>query len=131
MLERVLVAGQFFQRHADLIAGVKFKIESEGGLTGSNGTRQILALLAAFEHGQVRIEDVGAVVRTRAVDQNLGANGASTQESDRPATIGGRVERTNRVSAYPFTPRTLPSPVLTGLDCSLLYIQTARLQGKI
>ena len=39
---------------------MEFKIESESRLAGSNGAGQILALLAAFQHRQVRIEDVGA-----------------------------------------------------------------------
>ena len=79
--ERVLAAGQFLQRHGDLISGVKFEIEPERGLTGSNGTRQILALLAAFQHSQIRIEDVGALVRARAVDQDLAMKRRSACDS--------------------------------------------------
>ena len=72
--ERVLAAGQFLQRHGDLISSVKFEIESQCGLTGSNSTRQILALLAALQHSQIRIEDVGALVRPGTVNQDLGRN---------------------------------------------------------
>jgi len=72
--EGVLQAGEFLEGHTDLISGMEFKIESQQGFTGSNGTRQILALLAALQHRQIRIEDIGALVRARAVDEHLAMN---------------------------------------------------------
>ena len=78
--EPVLFAGQFLQRHGDLVAGVEFEIEPKCGFTGSNGTRQIPALLATLQHGQIRVEDVGALVRPRAVNQDLGRELRNTQD---------------------------------------------------
>ena len=119
---------------------MKFEIESKSGLTGSNGTRQILALLAAFQHRQIRIEDVGAMVRPRAMDQNLAMDRRRLVLKIRPGQqpLAAEIERTNRVSAYPlhslvpaYVVAHAPPLALTRLDCSLLYIQTTRLQAKI
>ena len=79
-VERVFGPGQFLEGHADLIAGVKFEIEPERRLTGSNGTGQILALFPAFQHRQIGIEDVGALVRPGAMDQDLAMDRRSSQD---------------------------------------------------
>jgi hypothetical protein len=69
---------------------VKLEIESKGGLSGSDGTRQILALLTTLQHSQIRIEDVGALVWTGSMDQDLAMNGRSACHYDDKHRYNGK-----------------------------------------
>src|SRR5690242_11590045 len=66
--ELVIRARQFLERHADLISGVVFEIESQHGLVGSDGAGQILANVLRLQDGGIRVEEVN---RPSAADQLL------------------------------------------------------------
>jgi hypothetical protein len=125
--ERVLVARQLLQRHADLISSVKFEIESQTRLASSNSTRQILPLLTALEHRQIRIENVGALMRSGTVNQNLSRKRRSAYQTTGQQPLASEL---NEQTGSLHTLFTHSYDVLTRPDCYPLYIQTTPLQGK-
>src|ERR1700722_18464670 len=90
-VERARVPGQFLQGQGDLISGVEFEIESESGFARSNGTWQFLALLAGFQHRQIRIEDVGALMRAGTVNQDLSRRLRSSHDKHGHQTLASEL----------------------------------------
>ena len=83
MLSMFSAAGHLLERDGHLITGMEPKIETERGLVGRDGARQILAHVSGFEHRQIRIENVYVAVGACPGHEALRAGGCRRDQKAR------------------------------------------------